>query len=442
MVPMPKMLKIYLDFNKDGFLDPNNEQIAYSQNDTLHNLNLKINGAGQAAYDTVLRLRVISDFAGNPLTPCTNPTHGQVEDYGIVLKRNTNPPLADFTTSQDDNCDTSVQFIDQTSNAVDSWFWDFGDGSTDTTANPTHTYSSFGQYTVKLRVGNSYGVDSIVKTQYVKINPSPAPACIVTSTTPGNTTGIYSVQLDTFTHNSGSANTDGGYLDYTCQNFIPLLRDSTYTLTIDLGPTSQNGAAYIDYSGDGTFQTTPEQIMSWNASNGVQTQSFTVPSSAQLEEGLRLRVITEFIFAGSPNSCGTGNNSVRFGQAEDYTVYIQSPPTPPQASFSVDNDTTCTGLVQFTNTTIYHVDSLFWDFGDGTTSTTSNPQHQYATPGTYTVQLVACNNFGCDTSTVQNSVLVSDTLSFKEANCTVSESVSCFGANAGLQRGKTSKSKP
>lgn len=41
-----------------------------------------------------------------------------------------------------------------------NYSWDFGDGSTSTSANPTHTYSQQGNYTATLTVSNDHGTDS------------------------------------------------------------------------------------------------------------------------------------------------------------------------------------------------------------------------------------------------------------------------------------------
>ncbi len=46
------------------------------------------------------------------------------------------------------------------------------------------------------------------------------------------------------------------------------------------------------------------------------------------------------------------------------------------------------GVVSFTNNSLY-ANHFLWDFGDGTTSTQADPQHQYLIPGNYTVQLSA-----------------------------------------------------
>jgi uncharacterized repeat protein (TIGR01451 family) len=43
---------------------------------------------------------------------------------------------------------------------INSWYWDFGDGSNSTTQNPTHTYTDPDTYTVSLTVNNGCGDDT------------------------------------------------------------------------------------------------------------------------------------------------------------------------------------------------------------------------------------------------------------------------------------------
>ena len=79
-------------------------------------------------------------------------------------------PVADFTaTPTTSNAPITVTFKDQSSNMPTSWLWDFGDGTTSTSQNPTHTYSNLGTYTVKLTVTNLAGTDSITKTGYIVV---------------------------------------------------------------------------------------------------------------------------------------------------------------------------------------------------------------------------------------------------------------------------------
>ena len=55
--------------------------------------------------------------------------------------------------------------------------------------------------------------------------------------------------------------------------------------------------------------------------------------------------------------------------------------------------------VAFTDLSSNTPTSWAWTFGDGGTSTAQNPSHNYTTPGTYTVALVATNAAGSDTET-------------------------------------------
>lgn len=55
---------------------------------------------------------------------------------------------------------TEVTFINQSQGDVWNYHWDFGDGTTDNTANPTHFYSEIGKYIVTLGIGNNVDVNT------------------------------------------------------------------------------------------------------------------------------------------------------------------------------------------------------------------------------------------------------------------------------------------
>lgn len=63
--------------------------------------------------------------------------------------------------------------------------------------------------------------------------------------------------------------------------------------------------------------------------------------------------------------------------------------------------------------------SYYWEFGDSTFSTSTNPDHVYATPGAYTVELTAQNSTGCDNWYVRRHFLkVLGTVGLAEKNQT------------------------
>jgi PKD repeat protein len=69
-------------------------------------------------------------------------------------------PVANFSTDvTSGNVPLTVQFTDSSENATE-WNWDFGDGMNSTDQNPTHTYSTAGNYTVNLTASNGNGMNS------------------------------------------------------------------------------------------------------------------------------------------------------------------------------------------------------------------------------------------------------------------------------------------
>lgn len=87
-------------------------------------------------------------------------------------------------------------------------------------------------------------------------------------------------------------------------------------------------------------------------------------------------------------------------------VKITSPAQPSvAASFTLSNDAPCMGDCISLSNTSSGASTYAWSFGDGQSSTLQNPpQVCYAAPGTYNVQLIACDANTCDTSTTAVTV--------------------------------------
>ena len=80
------------------------------------------------------------------------------------------PVSADFTASPDGGtAPVTVAFRDTSSGSPTSWRWDFGDGTSSTQRNPSHTYTAAGSYTVILRAANSSGSDTRTKAGAVVV---------------------------------------------------------------------------------------------------------------------------------------------------------------------------------------------------------------------------------------------------------------------------------
>ncbi len=80
------------------------------------------------------------------------------------------PPLAAFTgTPTSIQPGGTVQFTDQSANNPTGWSWDFGDGGTSTLQNPSHIYSTAGNYTVALTATNEHGSSTETKNNYISV---------------------------------------------------------------------------------------------------------------------------------------------------------------------------------------------------------------------------------------------------------------------------------
>ena len=78
--------------------------------------------------------------------------------------------VADFTSDVTEaEPQAPVHFTDLSSGDVEQWMWEFGDGYTSTSQNPTHSYDSPGTYTVALTVIAGPWSDTETKHGYIGI---------------------------------------------------------------------------------------------------------------------------------------------------------------------------------------------------------------------------------------------------------------------------------
>jgi len=153
-------------------------------------------------------------------------------------------PVAAFSANTTTpNTTQSVTFTDQSINNPTSWSWNFGDNSTSTQQNPSHTYSSAGTYTVSLTATNSFGSDIETKTNYIVVTTAgsaPVAEFLASTTTPNTTQAV------TFTDQSTNNPTSwlwnfGGAGTSTLQNPSHVY-STTGTYTVSLTATNSYGS--------------------------------------------------------------------------------------------------------------------------------------------------------------------------------------------------------
>ena len=136
------------------------------------------------------------DFGdGSPISNEQHPGHTYDDDgnYNVTLEATTDNgcvyeitqeitvlhlPTADFTTNNQCFYDNFV-FIDQSTNDVVGWEWDFGDNNSSNSPSPFHEYASAGDYTVELIVTTADGCQD---TAEMDVTAYPKPVAEFTST--------------------------------------------------------------------------------------------------------------------------------------------------------------------------------------------------------------------------------------------------------------------
>ncbi|WP_324677333.1 GEVED domain-containing protein [Hymenobacter sp. GOD-10R] len=321
----PQDTRVWLDLNNDGTFDPTTELIFQALNRSNPTGSYTI--PGTAVKNQPLRLRVSSDYVNANFGPCTNLKYGQAEDYTVTILPNTQPPVAAFNSNYVlGGCQNPVQFTDQSQNIPTSWLWSFGDGTTSTQQNPTHTYAASGSYTVSLKATNAYGTNTLQAANYIVLTVPCLSYC------PSNGTGtafwITSVGLTgatlptPFTSISGAD--AGGYGNYINRP-ITLVRNQSYTLTIATNLTNfHTTSVWIDWNQDGTFDIS--ERLADVSTTGTFSGTLTVPNLTS--SLIRMRVVAR-LNTNTPNACLVNQAN---SETEDYTLIVSTPTATTEAS--------------------------------------------------------------------------------------------------------------
>lgn len=339
-------------------------------------------------------------------------------------------PAVNFMANDSTFCQApaTVQFTDLTPGAV-SWEWDFGDGSTSTQQNPSHTYAQEGAYTVRLTAITAGGCKNteikagfiIVRSPELFINV-PAGGCVPFSYTP---TFTYSTidSLASYTWDLGepgaifNVRNPPPYIynnpgNYNISLTITTVSGCTKTITEPAGvrtgvpPTVAFTVNPVDDCASTMFTftdqsiTTPGALVEWAWAFGDgATSTDQNPTHQFIDTGMLVITLTV-----------SNNRCARFA-----TQTIRT--RPPVASFT--HSINCaTKAVTFIDRS--KVDATLtpltylWEMGDPANtqfSTQTPPPFTYPGPGLYIVKLTVTNG-PCSYTSLQNVVIADDQASF------------------------------
>lgn len=320
---------------------------------------------------------------------------------------NNRPPIADFSTPQ--LCGLTGTFSDQSidtspNGSIIAWNWNFGDGGTSTTQNPSHTYTGQGTRNVTLVVTDAAGCrDTIVKpfrnNEYPVAGIALPTDCGLTQTFRDNSSDPHGEPLS-WAWNFGDGGTSGSqnpthtYTQEAIWNVTLIVTDTAGCSDTIVIPYQSKEFPLADFTFNNvcygvdmpfTDQTTAQvaTINQWNWSFGSgQTSTLQNPLNNFPAYGDFLVTLISTTALGCSD---TVQKTVTV-----HPLPIVNFTAPPVCHRH---------LTQFTNTSTIPsgtIDAYLWNFGTTVApSNLPNPSLVYPTDGTYNVQLIATSNFGC-----------------------------------------------
>ena len=380
----------------------------------------------------------------------TGPGGSDETDTGvqITVSELKQTPVADFSADLTSGpAPLAVRFEDASIGAIDTHSWDFGDNTISHTESPAHTYSTTGNYTVKLRVSGPSGSNETSREGYITVGAyhQPPKAEFVADKTKGippmvvqftdKSTGDADVHLWEFGDSTTSQeknpthtySSPGNYSvtlsvtgadksnkkikedliqimdpnEHPKASFTSDLRSGEAPLNVRFSDISTGFAdTRMWYFGDGTTaqETEPEHNYT---KPGEYAVKLMISGPGGSDEVIRERFITvsepkdQSVNASTDliQNTGTGisispehpgNELSQKGNLSDQA----GEKAEPRADFVVENRTgDAPYTIQFSDSSSGVISFRSWDFGDGTTSQEKSPSHTYNIAGLYNVTL-------------------------------------------------------
>ena|GEM_PF-280925 len=354
-----------------------------------------------------------------------NPKISAIEVLALSTTTNQPPTAVAGATPTSGVAPLTVSFTSSGSADPDgtivSYNWDFGDGTTSTLANPSHTYTAAGDYTARLTVTDNGGATA---TATISIRVSAGGG--------GTETAVYRINAGgpSYTDTQGrqwSADqrfNTGNTASVT--NPIAGTNDDVLFQSERWDPPAAPELAYSLPVTNGSYRVNLYFAEIYNECFSVGCRVFDVLIEGQLvldnldifrEVGSLAALVKTFDVTVSDGVLNIEFRHVVENPKISAIEVLALSTTTNQPPTAVAGATPTSGVapltVSFTSSGSADPDgtivSYSWNFGDGTTSTEANPSHVYATPGLYTVTLTITDDKGAtDNATLYIAVHTSE----------------------------------
>ncbi|MEL6970251.1 MAG: PKD domain-containing protein, partial [Bacteroidota bacterium] len=320
------------------------------------------------------------------------------DDVTVLAK-----PVADFGVPVNSGCGPlEINFANTTTGSADSYYWDFGNGSTSTEAIPqnqfyTTTDSTATIYDIMMVAYNTCGSDTITRPVTVE------PANIVPFFNVSATEGCEPLTVDFTDYSNYGANISWNFGDGTTS----VLTDPTHTfdvagyytvhqyVTTACGTDSTTVNIEVLPGPDAAFSHPPvvcpdEEIKFVNESSEFLTIFWDFGDGSNSTEA---EPTHQFDGPGTyPVTMVVSNADYLCQSSYSSSVTILERPT---GYITTEAGSGCPPFDICLEAEFSDADFFEWTFGDSNTSTTLNPCHTFTEPGLYSVSFRAANELGC-----------------------------------------------
>jgi PKD repeat protein len=340
--------------------------------------------------------------------------------------------IASLSISNDSVCENSAISLQSTSSSTHgfgTYTWDMGNGEATSGINPTYSYPNSGTFTITLTATNNVGCSDDQTFAPMIALETPTAQLI-----PSDNAGCAPFPV-TFTN--GSSSQGNGV---PLESFLFTFPDTGTTQTT----TSTGTPVSHTFSTEGTFNVT---LVATDAFGCVSAPTGAVITITKPAASFSVETIVcdEEPFTASNASGGTAPLTYQWfvdgtqeSTAQDYSTFFNEPsnPSTPSAEHDITlivtdangcKDTSLTTVTvstpipvidytldgaavntngEFTCPPVFavftdnslslgNIISYSWSFGDGKSSTLSDPSNTYVFPGTYSASVVIVDQYGC-----------------------------------------------